>query len=100
MHPTNKSQRAQPSPPPRVDAASKLDDSLFNLQNLFFRTKPPSSFDSNHFTVILSSTYFPRAERERGQYYAEMNDARLSLDHMANEKVQEELQLLKTDQSF
>ncbi|XP_065090269.1 myosin heavy chain, muscle isoform X30 [Ochlerotatus camptorhynchus] len=31
-----------------------------------------------------------KAERERGQYYAEMNDARLSLDHMANEKASQE----------
>ncbi|XP_062706916.1 myosin heavy chain, muscle isoform X7 [Aedes albopictus] len=31
-----------------------------------------------------------KAEKERSQYYAEMNDARLSLDHMANEKAAQE----------
>ncbi|XP_058815416.1 myosin heavy chain, muscle isoform X6 [Topomyia yanbarensis] len=31
-----------------------------------------------------------KAEKERGQYFAEMNDSRLSLDHLANEKAAQE----------
>ncbi|XP_055547303.1 myosin heavy chain, muscle isoform X18 [Wyeomyia smithii] len=31
-----------------------------------------------------------KAEKERGQYFAELNDSRLSLDHLANEKAAQE----------
>uniref|UniRef100_A0A1Q3G4T4 Putative myosin class i heavy chain n=1 Tax=Culex tarsalis TaxID=7177 RepID=A0A1Q3G4T4_CULTA len=31
-----------------------------------------------------------KAEKERGQYFAELNDSRLSLDHLANEKASQE----------
>lgn len=31
--------------------------------------------------------YFNRAEKEKAQYFGELNDLRASVDHIANEKV-------------
>lgn len=47
------------------------------------------------FTYTFVISFFNRAEKEKGQYFGELNDMRASVDHLANEKVQRSVARLK-----
>lgn len=55
-----------------------------------FSPRSSSHSSSDIILNILCKFYLSRAEKERSQYFSEVNDLRAGLDHVSNEKVQKE----------